>query len=89
MDVTELLLVIQQSHQATLTPPEGMPRTVQTNIEGKIEDQLSVIASAGVPDSFHSLLDQQWTVTGFTFGQHQILEFFQEFARVAYSKLAR
>jgi hypothetical protein len=89
IDVTELLDVLQQSHPSAFDPPEGTPRTVQTNVEGKINDNLSVTSPGGVPANFSATVDQQWTVTGFIFGQHQLISYGQTYATVSVSKVAR
>jgi len=89
MDVTELLLVIQQSDPSVvLDPPEGVPRTAQTIAQGSVDDHLSVTAVGGVPNGYSDMIDQQFTVTGFTFGQHQIQRHLQTYATVDLARVA-
>ncbi len=88
IDVTELLLVIQQSDPTVvLDPAEGVPRTDQTTAEG-FQDRLYVTATGGVPNGYNDMIDQQFTVTGFTFGQHQIQRHLQTYATVDLARVA-
>ena len=60
---------------------------VQSDGNGSVLDRLFVTTPTGVPPNFYALVDQQLTVSGFTFGEHQIQEYFGTFGQVTFGQV--
>lgn len=87
IDATELLLALQEPPGFTHDPSYGVPKTVQSDGNGSVLDRLFVTTPTGVPPNFYALVDQQLTVSGFTFGEHQIQEYFGTFGQVTFGQV--
>ncbi len=83
LTLTEVLSTTSNPFGAIFTPPDGVPRTITSNSSGAMWDQLTAVASGGLPNGFKASRTQNLTGNGYPFSPAQQQTYTLTFATVS------